>query len=244
MNAVTQGRDREGHDADGRDAVGHDPADDDASPVRVVVVDDSAVVRSGLVSILGLTDTVSVVGEAANGEEAVEVVRRLRPDVVLLDVQMPRKDGVSAARELSDSTAIIMTTFTETPEIVHQAVEAGAVGYLVHGTFEADDLVSAVLAAAGGSGVFGRPALAALRVGRTAPVADRSRFGLSRRQSEIMDLVAAGRGNADISQTLFLAEKTVKNHINHIFAGLGVRTRAEAVAVWLGSVTADDLRPL
>lgn len=213
-------------------------------PVRVVVVDDSAVVRSGLLSILGLSDDVVVVGEAANGDEAVEVVLRLRPDVLLLDVQMPRRDGVSAARELADRTAIIMTTFTDTPEVVHQAVEAGAVGYLVHGTFEADDLVAAVLAAAGGSGVFGRPALAALRLGRPAPAPDRSQFGLSSRQAEIMDLVAAGRGNAEISRTLFLAEKTVKNHINHIFAGLGVRTRAEAVAVWLGGARADQLRPL
>ncbi|WP_380164479.1 response regulator [Jannaschia sp. R86511] len=223
---------------------GSAPDDVDGTPVRVVVVDDSAVVRSGLVSILGLTDSVAVVGEAANGEEAVQVVRRLRPDVVLLDVQMPRRDGVSAARELSDLTAIIMTTFTETPEVVHAAVEAGAVGYLVHGTFEADDLVAAVLAAAGGSGVFGRPALAALRLGRPTPAPDRSQFGLSQRQAEIMDLVAAGRGNAEISGALFLAEKTVKNHINHIFAGLGVRTRAEAVAVWLGGARADDLRPL
>ncbi len=215
-----------------------------ATPVRVVVVDDSAVVRTGLLSILGLDPAVTVVGEAANGDEAIEVVRRLRPDVTLLDVQMPRRDGVSAAREIAATTAVVMTTFTETPQIVHDAVEAGAVGYLVHGTFEPSELVAAILAAAAGSGVFGRPALSALRAGRPAVAPDRSGFGLSRRQEEIMELVSAGRSNSEISRELFLAEKTVKNHINHIFAGLGVRTRAEAVSVWLGGTAAGDLRSL
>lgn len=215
-----------------------------AAPVRVVVVDDSAVVRTGLLSILGLSPAVEVVGEAANGDEAIAVVRRLRPDVTLLDVQMPRRDGISAAREIAASTAVVMTTFTETADVVHDAVAAGAVGYLVHGTFEPGELVTAVLAAASGSGVFGRPALTALRVGRAPAVPDRSGFGLSRRQEEIMDLVASGRSNGEISSTLFLAEKTVKNHINHIFARLGVRTRAEAVAVWLGGAQAGDLKPL
>lgn len=213
-------------------------------PVRVVVVDDSAVVRTGLLAILGLSGALEVVGEGSNGEEAVQVVRRLRPDVTLLDVQMPRRDGVSAARELADLTAVVMTTFTDSPDVVHDAVAAGAVGYLVHGTFEPDELVTAVLAAASGSGVFGRPALTALRAGRPAVEPDRSGFGLSRRQEEIMDLVAAGRSNSDISRALFLAEKTVKNHINHIFARLGVRTRAEAVSVWLGGASPGQLQPL
>jgi DNA-binding NarL/FixJ family response regulator len=208
------------------------------------VVDDSAVVRAGLLAILGLDDAVQVVGEADNGHDAVELVRRTRPDVVLLDVQMPRRDGISAARELSAETAIVMTTFTETPQVVHDALSAGAAGYLVHGTFQPEELVAAVLAAAAGSGVFGRPALEALRAGRPASKPDRSGYGLSRRQEEIMDLVSAGRSNTDIAQALFVAEKTVKNHINHIFARLGVRTRAEAVALWLGGATAADLSPL
>ena len=220
------------------------PEREPGAPVRVAVVDDSAVVRAGLLAILGLDDAVVVVGEADNGHDAVALVRRTRPDVVLLDVQMPRRDGISAARELSDEAAIVMTTFTETPEVVHDAVAAGAVGYLVHGTFQPQELVAAVLAAAAGSGVFGRPALDALRAGRPAARPDRSGYGLSRRQEEIMDLVSAGRSNSDIAQALYVAEKTVKNHINHIFARLGVRTRAEAVALWLGGATAQDLAPL
>lgn len=212
--------------------------------VRVAVVDDSAVVRAGLLAILGLDDGVVVVGEADNGHDAVALVRRTRPDVVLLDVQMPRRDGISAAREISDEAAVVMTTFTETPQVVHDALAAGAVGYLVHGTFEPEELVVAVRAAAAGSGVFGRPALEALRAGRPPTRPDRSGYGLSRRQEEIMDLISAGRSNTDIALALFVAEKTVKNHVNHIFARLGVRTRAEAVALWLGGTRAQDLAPL
>jgi DNA-binding NarL/FixJ family response regulator len=210
--------------------------------VTVLVVDDSAVVRAGLMAILGLDPAVQVVGEAADGERAVRMVTALRPDVTLLDVQMPNRDGVSAARAVAGLTAVVMTTFTESPEVVHDALGAGAVGYLVHGTFEPAELVAAVVAAAAGSGVFGRPALSALRSGRPTATPDRSGLGLSARQEEIMDLISAGRSNADISAALFLAEKTVKNHVNHIFARLGTRTRAEAVALWLGGVAPQDLR--
>ncbi len=216
----------------------------DVAPVSVLVVDDNPVVRSGLLALLGLDARLRVVGEASNGEQAVTMARSLRPDVTLMDVQMPRRDGISAAAELADLTAVLMTTFSDTPEVVHAAVDAGAVGYLVHGTFAEEDLVACVLAAASGNGVFGAPALAALRTGRPVPVPVRPAHDLSDRQVEIMELVAAGHPNAEIARALFLAEKTVKNHINHIFARLGVRSRAEAVALWLGGTTADRLSPL
>lgn len=212
--------------------------------VTVLVVDDNAVVRSGLSSLLQLDDRIRVVGEASDGDQAVAMVHRLRPHVTLLDVQMPRRDGLAAARDISARTRVLMMTFTDSPRVVHQAVEAGAAGYLVHGTFAEADLVTCVLAVAAGTGVFGPPALAALRDGRPVDVPERPDYELSPRQIEIMDLVAAGRGNRDIAGSLFLAEKTVKNHVNHIFARLGVRTRAEAVAVWLGNTSPYDLRPL
>lgn len=214
------------------------------SPVTVLVVDDNAVVRSGLLALLGLDERLRVVGEAGNGDQAITMARALRPDVTLLDVQMPRRDGVSAASELSASTKVLMTTFSDTPEVVHAAVAAGAIGYLVHGTFTEDELVACILAAASGAGVFGAPALAALRSGRPAAEPVRPAHDLSQRQVEIMDLVAVGRSNSEIARELFLAEKTVKNHINHIFARLGVRTRAEAVALWLGGTTSAQLRSL
>ncbi|MGF1646896.1 MAG: response regulator [Kineosporiaceae bacterium] len=197
-------------------------------------MDDNPVVRSGLLALLGVDPRLVVVGEAGNGEQAVEAVRRLRPDVTLMDIRMPRRDGLSAARELSSLTKIVMTTFTDTPDTIHDAVDAGAVGYLVHGTFAEADLVACVIAASAGSGVFGSPALAALRAGRRGPEPERPSHGLSPRQVEIMDLMARGDGNATIARRLFLAEKTVKNHINHIFASLGVSSRAEAVSLWLG----------
>jgi DNA-binding NarL/FixJ family response regulator len=137
-----------------------------------------------------------------------------------------------------------MTTFSDTPEVIHAAVDAGALGYLVHGTFGEDELVSCVLAAASGNAVFGAPAMAALRAGRPSQAPRRPDHDLSARQVEIMDLIAVGSSNADIARELFLAEKTVKNHINHIFARLGVRSRAEAVSLWLGGTTSDRLKPL
>jgi DNA-binding NarL/FixJ family response regulator len=214
------------------------------SRVTVLVVDDNPVVRSGLVALLGVSPALEVVGEAADGDQAVRMVRSVRPDVTLMDVQMPRRDGVSAVREVATLTRVLMTTFTDTSEVVHAAVDAGALGYLVHGTFAEDDLVACVLAAASGNAVFGGPAMSALRSGRPVPGPARPTHDLSERQVEIMELIARGSSNGDIAGELFLAEKTVKNHVNHIFARLGVRSRAEAVALWLGGTTTEQLRPL
>jgi DNA-binding NarL/FixJ family response regulator len=229
--------------------------------VSVLVVDDNAVVRSGLRSLLETAPQVRVAGEAWNGDQAVELARALQPDVVLLDVRMPRRDGVSAAREIAGLSAVLMTTFTDTPDVVRSAVDAGAAGYLVHGSFDVDELVAAVLAVARGTGVFSRQALDALRrppepvqpaqppAGPSQPAGPpqpagpsqpagaprRDLHGLSQRQAEVMDRIAAGLANGEIADEFFLSQKTVKNHINRIFAALGVRTRAEAIAVWLGT---------
>ncbi len=216
-----------------------EPEVDELRPVTVLVVDDNTVVRSGLLALLTLDERIRIVGEASDGNQAITLARALRPDVTLLDIQMPRRSGIDAAAELAPLTRVLMTTFSDSPEAVHAAVDAGAVGYLVHGHFAESELVACVLAAAAGTGVFGGPALAALRSGRPAPTRTRPTHDLSPRQAEIMDLVAAGRENSAIAGELFLAEKTVKNYINHIFARLGVRTRTEAVAVWLGTASGD-----
>ena len=134
-----------------------------------------------------------------------------------------------------------MLTFTDEPEHIRAALAAGASGYLVHGAFDADTLVQTVVGASQGTGAFSAQALDVIRNAgshrdeRSAREAARQEFGLSERQVELMDLIAQGRTNAEIAAELFLAEKTVKNHVNAIFGKLVVSNRAEAIAVWLGT---------
>lgn len=204
--------------------------------VRIVIVDDSAIVRTGLRTLIGLDEALEIVGEAEDGDEAVELVTRTRPDVTLLDVRMPRRDGLSTLTDIAGITRVVMLTFTDEPATIHRALRDGALGYLVHGTFDADSLAATIRAVAAGSGAFSGPALDVLRGGSAAPAPGerpRSTFGLSARQAEVMGLIAAGRSNVEIAKELFLAEKTVKNHINQIFAILGVTSRAQAIVLWL-----------
>ncbi|MGL4743969.1 MAG: response regulator [Dermatophilaceae bacterium] len=202
----------------------------------VCIVDDSAVMRRGVRSLIETDDELAIVGEAGNGAEALQVVRQTAPDVVLLDVRMPERDGLSVVRELAETAHVVMLTFSDETEVILHALEEGAIGYLVHGTFGAEGLAAMVRAAAEGTGALSGPALDALRAGHTLPVA-RAGFGLSDRQAEVMDLIAAGRGNREIAKHLFVSEKTVKNHINQIFPKLAVTTRAEAIVAWLGTST-------
>jgi DNA-binding NarL/FixJ family response regulator len=212
---------------------------------RVVVADDNAVVRSGLVSLLE-AGGVNVIAEAADGEKVIALADRLRPDLVLLDVRMPLVDGVTAAQRIAKMTRVLMLTYTDAPEIIRTAISNGAVGYLVHGTFTPEELLDAVRQAAAGANPLS-PAAVAVLVGAmqdqaTIPAQSRAgRFGLSAREVEVMNLVAQGHPNAVIAERLFLADKTVKNHVNHIYAKLGVTTRAAAIALWLGSSTAEGI---
>lgn len=208
------------------------------TPFSVLIVDDSPVVRAGLRALIGTEADLSVAGEASNGDEAVRMAAATRPDVILLDVRMPHRDGLSVVAELAGRSAVLMLTFTDDAGVISRALGAGAVGYLVHGTFDASALSHMIRGAAAGIGAFSGPALTALR---TTAAAVESPYGLrdgdhslSPRQVEVMDLVAQGRSNSDIARSLFVAEKTVKNHINQIFAALGVTTRAEAIAAWVG----------
>lgn len=206
--------------------------------ISVLIADDNPVVRRGLVSLLEADTRLRVVGEAADGKEAVRLAERHKPDVVLLDVRMPVMDGVAAAALISGYSPVLMLTYTEDPGIVKGAIRAGASGYLVHGLFTTEQLVAAVVDVAAG-----RPALSpvvtpvlldAVRA-EPASVDDTVRKNLTARERDIIGLLAEGCSNADIAGRLFLAEKTVKNNLNRIYAKLSVTSRGEAVARWLGT---------
>ncbi|MEV0663669.1 response regulator [Actinomadura luteofluorescens] len=206
----------------------------DREPIRVLVADDNPVVRSGLASLLGAAG-ITVVGEAADGERAVALTERLRPDLVLLDVRMPLLDGIGAAAPLARISRVLMLTYSDDPEIVREAVANGAAGYLVHGTYDQDGLVTAVHDVVGGGNPLSPAASAALvDAVRVAYAGDPiERFGLSAREIAIVDLVARGLSNREIAGRLFLAEKTVKNHLNRVYPKIGVSSRSGAIALWL-----------
>lgn len=163
---------------------------------KVLIVDDNDVVRMGLRSLLGASTDLMIVGEARNGEQAVELTRKLLPDVVLLDVRMPHRDGISVVGEISAFATVIMLTFSDEPDVVRSAVAGGASGYLVHGMFDAGTLAQTVRGAASGSGAFSRSAIDALRPALNLPPAAvglrTGGHGLSLRQVEVMEAIASG----------------------------------------------------
>ncbi|MDX6277927.1 MAG: hypothetical protein QOJ72_2055 [Nocardioidaceae bacterium] len=206
--------------------------------IRVLIVDDNQVVRMGLRSLLDSEPTIAVVGEADNGHDAVRLNTELDPDVVLCDVRMPGLDGVGAAAQMSPTSNVLMLTYSDDLDVIRGAMAAGAKGYLVHGSHQSDEIVAAVVSASRGSSVLGPAAAAALLSESSAgrPAANRPHADLlTAREVEVMDHVASGLTNREIARTCFLAEKTVKNHLNNIFPKLGVTTRAEAVSLWLGA---------
>jgi two-component system, NarL family, response regulator LiaR len=211
-------------------------------PIRVLIVDDHAVVREGLRTFLQLQDRIEIVGEAADGEAALEQAGRLHPDVILMDLVMPRLDGVSAMRELraraSPSRVIVLTSFLDDDRLM-PAIEAGAAGYLLKNA-EPAELARAVRAAHAGETLLD-PVVAARLVqmiaARPSAVgADSQR--LTRREQEVLELIARGRSNKRIASELGISEKTVKAHVGHVLAKLGVtdRTQAALLAVQEGLV--------
>ena len=206
--------------------------------VRVLVCDDNPVIRSGVRSLLESSGEVEVVGEASNGREAVERTAETSPEVVLLDVRMPVMDGVAAADEISGRAKVLMLTYGEDEEMVAGAIRAGASGYLVHGRFTPEELVGAISDVAAGRQVLS-PAVvpkvfAALREGGEGSTSG-GLTELTEREREVMNQLAQGMSNPEIAEALFISEKTVKNHINRIYAKLGVTDRAGAIATWLGT---------
>ncbi|GAA4256035.1 response regulator transcription factor [Dactylosporangium darangshiense] len=204
---------------------------DDA--IRVIVADDHPIFRDGLAVLLGSVGGIEVVGTAATGLEAVELALSLRPGVVVMDVQMPGLNGIEATRRLAaeaPEVGVVVLTMSEDDGTVFTAVRAGARGYLVKGA-EQEEIVRAINTVASGGAVFG--ATLARRIAEFfaagPPAATEAFPQLSAREREILELLAAGRSNAQIAQALFLSQKTVRNNVSNVFAKLQVADRAEAI---------------
>jgi len=195
---------------------------------RVVVVDDQTVVREGLVLILGMLPGVEVVGSAVDGEQALVVVAAQRPDVVLMDLRMPRMDGVAATRriraEFPDTQVVVLSTYSD-DDSVFAALRAGARGYLTKDAPSAE-LAEAIATVRRGDAHFD-PGVQRRLVETVRPPAPATT--LTPREKDVLRLIAAGRSNVEIAQRLYITHATVKTHINNLFAKTGVRDRAQAV---------------
>jgi DNA-binding NarL/FixJ family response regulator len=198
--------------------------------IDVVLVDDHAIVRHGLEQLLETTDDLRVVGSAADGEEAVEVVTRTRPDIVLMDLSMPRMDGIEATRRIMavypEVAIVVLTTFGEQRRVL-DALDAGAVGYLLKQTDPEEILVALRSTAAGGAPLDPKAA----RVLLDARQRPQATTDLTAREQEVLELVAKGLANKQIALRLGISERTVKAHLTQVFQSIGVTDRTQA-ALW------------
>ncbi|MFT4288470.1 response regulator [Nocardioides sp.] len=221
--------------------------------LRVALADDNPIVRMGLTALLTAEPAIEVCGEAADGAAMLELVERERPQVALLDVRMPGVDGLSVLPDLVRLTNVLMLTHSDEPEIVSRALAGGAVGYLVHGAFDREELVRAVRDAAAGLMRLSPVAAALLARGVTPDSAPTlsppappqtdgwqrttTTYHLSPRELEVCRELVTGATNAEIAATLFIEPKTVKNHLNNVFAKLGATSRGQAIALLLGTAS-------
>ncbi|MFF7649363.1 response regulator [Streptomyces sp. NPDC007983] len=210
--------------------------------IRVIIVDDQAMVRAGFAALLAAQSDIDVVGEAPDGRQGVDVSRNTHPDVVLMDVRMPEMDGLEAARRLLEPPRgvthrpkVLMLTTFDVDDYVYEALRAGASGFLLKDAPPAD-LISAVRVVAAGEALLApsvtRRLIAEFARQRPAPRRNSSelrRSGLTPRETEVLELIARGLSNQEIAESLVLAEQTVKTHIGRVLAKLGLRDRAQAV---------------
>ena len=203
------------------------------NPIRVLIADDHPLFRDGMHGLLDSVEDTEVVGEAATGEEAVELAAEVQPDVILMDIKMPGINGIEATREVvstNPTVGVLVVTMLEDDDSVFAAMRAGARGYLLKGAEQAE-VLRAIRAVANGEAIFG-PGIARRVMGLFSaekPQAPRAFPELTEREQEILRLIAGGRGNAEISSDLFLSLKTVQNHVSNIFRKLQVADRAQAV---------------
>jgi DNA-binding NarL/FixJ family response regulator len=206
------------------------------TPVRVLAADDQRVVREGLAMLLGLLPDVEVVGTAADGEEVLALAAELRPDVILMDLRMPRMDGVEATRRLRERDpavkVVVLTTYADDRSVL-DALRAGALGYLTKDAGAAE-IQQALHRVAGGQAALDpavqRHLVEAIADGvPSGPATASLPAGLTPREAEVLTLIAAGLSNTEIAERLVVSEATVKSHVNHMLAKIGARDRAQAV---------------
>ena len=213
-------------------------AEGPGGPVSVIVADDQTAVREGLVLLLGTLPGIAVAGEAADGDAAVDLVAALHPQVVLMDLNMPGCDGVTATRRITadhpGTRVVVLTTYADDESII-SALQAGALGYLTKDATRAE-IGRAVLTAAAGQAVLDpavqRRLLSAAARARDAtspPDVPPGEGEITPREAEVLRLIAEGRSNREIARALFVSEATVKTHVNRIFAKTGSRDRAQAI---------------
>ena len=219
------------------------------APIKVLIVDDHGIVRTGIAALLETEADFEVVGEADNGRDAVVLAERLDPDVILMDLVMPEMDGIEATREIcarrADASVLVLTSFG-TDDKLFPAVKAGAVGYLLKDT-SPQDLIHAIRDAADGhSSLNSTVARRLLRELSADSDALAPREPLTVREIEVLKLIARGLSNERIGETLFISEATVRTHVSHILGKLGLTNRTQA-ALWAlreGMVTLDQIDDL
>ncbi len=200
--------------------------------IRVLAADDQRVVREGIAMLLGLLPDVEVVGTASDGEEALAMAAELRPDVILMDLRMPRVDGVEATRRLRGSAVkvVVLTTYADDRSVIG-ALRAGAVGYLTKDA-SADEIRQALQRVTSGQAALDpmvQHHLVEAIQGESPPSESALPAGLTPREAEVLTLIAAGLSNAEIARRLVVSEATVKSHVNHMLPKIGARDRAQAV---------------
>ncbi len=204
--------------------------------IRVAIADDQRLLREGLRIILEAAPDMIVVGEAENGVEAVKLAQEEQPEVMLMDIRMPLRDGIAATeaiRKALPNVRVLLLTTYDTPELVIEGLRAGAAGYLLKDS-SAEELCAAVRTVARGQVLLQANSAAQLLAGLTPPAPSQSqaeKLGLTERERDVLRLIVVGRNNSEIASELYVSEATVKTHINHIFAKLGARDRTHAVVL-------------
>ncbi len=203
--------------------------------IKVLIADDQALMRAGFRMVLEFEDDIEVVGEAANGEQAVHSVRRLQPDVVLMDIRMPELDGIAATRQIVPAARVLILTTFDLDEYVYDALGAGASGFLLKDS-SPDQLVAAIRVVAGGEALLA-PSVTSRLINEFARARPRPAAPppgldeLTARELEVFKLLARGMSNAEIAASLAVGDSTIKTHVAHLLAKLGLRDRVHAVVL-------------